>query len=59
MADGSMEVKVFSETDGVSGVVELCWVMSDGRSGGLNYYNIYNKDIGTGGIKVLFAGRTV
>ena len=42
--------------DGVSKVVELCWVMSDGRSGGLNYYNIYNKDIGTGGIKVLFEG---
>ena len=30
--------------------------MSCGRSGGLNYYNIYNKDIGTGGIKVLFEG---
>ena len=33
--------------DGLNGgVVELCWVMSGGRSGGLNYYNIYNKDIG-------------
>ena len=39
------------------GVVELCWVVSDGRSVGLNYYNIYNKDIGTDRIKVLFAGR--
>ena len=38
------------------GVVELCWVVSDGRSVGLNYYNIYNKDIGTDRIKVLFAG---
>ena len=43
----------------MSNDVELCWVMSGGRSGGLNYYNIYNKDIGTGGIKVLFErGRT-
>ena len=42
--------------DGVSNVVELWWVMSGGRSGGLNYYNIYNKDIGTGGFKVLFEG---
>ena len=40
------------------GIVELCWVMSGCRSDGLNYYNIYNKDIGTGGIKVFFAGRT-
>ena len=40
------------------GVVELCWIMSSGILGGLNYYNIYNKDIGTGGIKVLFAWRT-
>lgn len=31
--------------------------MSCGRSGGLNYYNIYNKDIGTSRINVLFAGR--
>ena len=43
--------------DGVSNVVELCWVMSGGRSGGLNYYIIYNKDIGTSGIEVLFAER--
>lgn len=40
----------------MSDVVELCRVMSGGRSGRLNYYNIYNKDIGTGGIKVFFAG---
>ena len=56
MADGSMEVKVFSETDGVSDVVELCFVMSGGRAGGLNYYNIYNKDIETDRIKVFFFG---
>lgn len=43
-------------TEWLSNVVELCWVMSGGRSGGLNYYIIYNKDIGTGGIKVLFEG---
>ena len=43
--------------DGLTGgVVELCWVMSGCRSGGLNYYNIYNKDIRAGGIKVLFEG---
>ena len=29
--------------------------MTGGRSDGLNYYNIYNKDIGTDRIKVLFA----
>ena len=40
---------------GVSKDVELCWVMSGGRTGGRNYY-IYNKDMGTGGIKVLFEG---
>ena len=43
--------------DGLTGgVVELCCVMAGGRTGGRNYYNIYNKDIRTGGIKVLFAG---
>ena len=38
--------------------IECCRIMLcyGGRSGGLNYYNIYNKDIGTGGIKVLFEG---
>ena len=41
----------------MSNVVELCLVMSGGRSGGLNYYIIYNKDIGTSGIEVLFAER--
>ena len=40
----------------MSNVVELCWVMAGGRTGGLNYYNIYNNDIRAGGIKVLFAG---
>ena len=46
--------------DGLTGgVVELCWVMSGGRTGGRNYYNIYNKDVEAVGIKVLFEdGRT-
>ena len=41
------------------GVVELCWIVSGRRTGGLNYYNIYNKDIMAGGIKVLFVGGRI
>ena len=37
-------------------VVELCCVMSGGRTGEWHYYNICNKDVEAGGIKVLFEG---